>query len=200
MKSLFTKESFKSFLAALALISVLVFSYQSRLKKAQIDPFLIELISPKGVLHLNDLVKEKITLIYFGFLACPDVCPTTLSTMTSMFRELPPEKLDKINFIFVSLDPERDSLEKMKNYVSHFHPKILPAVVSLENLETFTHYFGISFIKVPLKSQMGYTIDHSTQIVVLSPDKKILTPILHSYTKPLILAQLNQLVKDYFKL
>lgn len=200
MKLLFSKESLKSFLAALVLVSVLFFSYQNRSKVTHFEPFLIELNSPIGNIRLEDFKKDKITFIYFGFLACPDVCPTTLSTMTSLFKNLSKEKLDKINFIFVGLDQERDSLEEMKTYVSHFHPKIIPVIVPAEMLESFARYFGVVFSKVPLKSQMGYTIDHSTQVVVLSPEGKILTPILHTYSKPLILSQVNQLLKDYFNL
>ena len=195
-----SKESLKSFLAAFTLVGVLLFSYQKINSESSFDPFLTELNSQNGKVFLKDLKKDKITLLYFGFLACPDVCPTTLSTMTSLFKNLPKEKLDKINFIFVGLDQERDSLDEMKTYVSHFHPKIIPVIVPIELLESFARYFGVVFSKVPLKSQMGYTIDHSTQVVVLSPDGKILTPILHTYSKPLILSQVNQLLKDYFNL
>ena len=200
MKFLFKGESLKSFSAALALLSVLVFSYQNRRVESHFDPFYVKLNSPSGELYLKDLKKGKITLIYFGFLACPDICPTTLSTMTSLFKNLPKEKLDKINFLFIDVDPERDTLEKMKIYVSHFHPKILPIIISLESLELFARYFGVAFMKIPLNSKMGYTIDHSTQIVVLSPEGKILTPILHSYSKQLIASQVNQLLRDYFNL
>ncbi|NOT79056.1 MAG: SCO family protein [Bacteriovoracaceae bacterium] len=195
-----SKESLKSFLAALTLVAVLLFSYQKINSESSFDPFSTELNSQDGKVFLKDLKKDKITLLYFGFLACPDVCPTTLSTMSSLFKNLSKEKLDKINFIFIGLDQERDSLDEMKTYVSHFHPKIIPVIVPIEMLESFARYFGVVFSKVPLKSQMGYTIDHSTQVVVLSPDGKILTPILHTYSKPLILSQVNQLLKDYFSL
>lgn len=200
MKFLLTKESFKSFFAAMALVSVLFFSYQNMKKENHFDPFIVQLNSPNGKILLQDLKKDKITFLYFGFLACPDVCPTTLATMTALFKNLSNEKLDKINFIFVGLDQERDSLDEMKTYVSHFHPKIIPVIVPSEKIESFARYFGVVFSKIPLKSKMGYTIDHSTQIVVLSPDGKILTPILHTYSKPLILSQVNQLLKDYFTL
>ncbi len=200
MKILLTKESLKAFLAALTLIIVLSFSFKKMNEKKHFDPFLVEMNSPERSINLKDIKKDKITLLYFGFLACPDVCPTTLSTMTALFKNMPEEKLRRINFVFVTLDPERDTMDKMKTYVSHFHPKIIPVVIPLENLELFTQYFGIAFMKVPLKSQMGYTIDHSTQIVVLSPEGKILTPILHSYSKPLMISQINQLLKDYFNI
>lgn len=200
MKFLFSKESIKSFFAAMALVIVLLFSYQNMRNETHFDPFIVQLNSPNGKVLLQDFKKDKITFLYFGFLACPDVCPTTLATMTSLFKNLSNEKLDKINFLFVGLDQERDSLDEMKTYVSHFHPKIIPVVVPIEKLESFARFFGVVYSKIPLKSQMGYTIDHSTQIVVLSPEGKILTPILHTYSKPLILSQVNQLLKDYFNL
>lgn len=194
-----SKETIKTILATLVLIAILVFSYQKTKNRNEFNPFTQKLITSKGTVTLNELKKDKIVLLYFGFLSCPDACPTTLNKMAGVFKDLPQDKLDKISFVFVDLDPERDTILKLTEYTSYFHPKILAVSLSLEDLNLFTQFFGIAFMKVPLKSRMGYTIDHSTDIVVLSPEGKILDPIHHESSKTIILAQLNKLLNEQFK-
>lgn len=190
------KEIFKTSVAVIGLVGVLLFSYLSLKKQKEFDPFNLKLNTSSGVTTLNEVKKDKIVLLYFGFLSCPDACPTTLSTMAAVFKELPPNKLDKIAFIFVDLDPERDTLVKLKEYANFFHPKIMPISLPLADLDLFTKYFGIAYMKVPLKSNMGYTIDHSTHIIVLSADGKLLEPIEHQTPKKLILMKLNKIIEE----
>jgi protein SCO1/2 len=192
------KENFKTAISVLVLVSVLTFSYFKMKREKEFDPFTLKLNSPAGTRTLGELNKNKIVLLYFGFLSCPDACPTTLSTMAAVFKELPPAKLDKISFLFVGLDPERDTLKKMGEYALFFHPKILPISLMNTELDLFTNFFGIAYLKVPLKSSMGYTIDHSTDIIVLSPDRKFLEHIDHGTPKNLILLKLNKLIDENF--
>ncbi len=197
---MFTKSNIKTFLAIITLTAVLIFSYLVTKKKSEFNPFTLKLNAGSSYVTLSELKENKIVLLYFGFLSCPDACPTTLSSMAGVFKELPQNKLDKISFVFVDLDPERDTIEKLKEYASFFHPKILPVSVPLPELDLFTQFFGIAFMKVPLKSQMGYTIDHSTHIVALSPKGEIIGHIDHGLPKAVILAKLNNLIKEQFKL
>ena len=181
-----SREILKNIIYTVILISVLTFSYLKTKKESEYNPF-----------KLKELNNNKITLLYFGFLSCPDACPTTLSKISAVFKEMSPELLSKVSFLFIDLDPERDTFLKLQNYTAFFHPKIIPISLSLEELSLFSRYFGISFLKVPLKSAMGYTIDHSTQIVVVSPDRKILKEIEHDTPKKNILLELNKLIVQY---
>lgn len=191
------KNNLKFAAATLALMGLFIFSYLKIRGERNYNPFNQPLKTATGFVTLNELKKEnKITLMYFGFLSCPDVCPTTLSSMASVFKELPKDKLDRINFLFIDLDPERDTLERMVKYSSYFHPKITPVMLSLKELDLFTRFFGIVFMKMPLKSTMGYTIDHSTDIIVLSPEGKMLTPIAHGSPKVVVLDQLNKILNS----
>ncbi|MGZ3806920.1 MAG: SCO family protein [Bacteriovorax sp.] len=196
-----SKENIKTIIATLALMAVFIFSYLVAKKEREFNPYTLKLNAGATYVTLNELKENKIVLLYFGFLSCPEACPTTLSKMAGVFKELPQNKLDKISFVFVDLDPERDTPLKLKEYASFFHSKILPVSLSLKDLNLFTQFFGIAYMKVPLKSShMGYTIDHSTDIIVLSPEGKILEPIPHDSSKTRVLAQLNKLLNDYFKL
>lgn len=195
-----TKDNIKTLLAIIALAALLIFSYQVTKKKKEFDPFSLKLNTGSSYVTLNQLKENKIVFLYFGFLSCPDACPTTLSKMASVFKELPQNKLDKISFVFVDLDPERDTIEKLKEYAAFFHPKIMPVSIPLAELDQFTQYFGIAYMKVPLKSQMGYTIDHSTDIIVLSPKGEKLDSLIHELPKYIVLTKINKLLNDQFKL
>ena len=190
-------KNLKFAVSTLALMGLLIFSYLQIRTQKNYNPFIQNLKTPEGELTLREIRAEnKIILMYFGFLSCPDVCPTTLSSMSKVFKDLSKEKLDKIEFLFIDLDPERDTMERMINYSSNFHPKIKPVIMNLKELDLFTKYFGVAFMKVPLKSKMGYTIDHSTDIIVLSPEGQILQPIAHGSAQVDILNQLNKLFDE----
>ncbi|MDO9181759.1 MAG: SCO family protein [Bacteriovorax sp.] len=194
-----SKDIIKTFLATFVLMAILCFSYLKIKKEKDFNPFTLKLNTGTEVITLSELKENKIILMYFGFLSCPVACPTTLSSMSAVFKELPKNKLDRISFVFVDLDPERDSIKKMKEYASYFHPKILPVSLKMNELDLFTKAFGVVFMKVPLKSAMGYTIDHSTDIIVISPKGEFLEPIPHGTPKVVILNRLNKIIDEYLK-
>lgn len=187
----------KTILSTLALMALLIFSYLYTKKQTEFNPFTLPLHTSKGTATLQELKKGKLTLMYFGFLSCPDACPTTLSTLGASLKELTPEELEKLNFLFVDLDPERDTLEKLKEYAEYFHPLITAVSLPLKDLEPFTRYFGIVFMKVPLKnSKMGYTIDHSTGILVMNEEGKILPHIEHGTNKTVMVVTIKKLLSE----
>jgi protein SCO1/2 len=190
-------QKIKLAIALILLSFALTFSYIKIKHENNFNPFNQKINSSVGSATLGDLNKNKFVLLYFGFLSCPDACPTTLSTIAAVFNELPKDTLDKISFLFVDLDPERDTPEKLKNYVAFFHPKILSLSMPTSELDLFTKYFGIAYMKVPVQSKMGYTIDHSTDIIIMSPNRKFLLPIEHGTPKNLIRLRLIKMIDDF---
>lgn len=183
-----TKNIILNTLFIFILAGALFYSYQTGKKNQKIDPTKIELQSPEGPKTIQDF-SGKYNLVYFGFLTCPDICPTTLKTISRVFNELNADELAKIQTLFIDLDPERDSLVGMKIYVSHFHKQIVPLRAELDELTKITEGFGIYFKKVPLDgSNMSYTIDHSTGILYLDPNGNLISVIDHDATVPEILA------------
>ncbi len=77
--------------------------------------------SVAGPVSLKDL-HGKVVLLYFGYTKCPDVCPTSLSFMTQALNEMTDDELAKVQGVFVSVDPKRDTVESLKEYVEYFHP------------------------------------------------------------------------------
>ena len=121
----------------------------------------------KLITHFNEKFDDKLfsnypSLIFFGFLNCPDVCPFTLTKISEIISKLN-DKSDLMRFYFVTVDPERDKIEDLKEYLSAFHPKIVGVTGSSINIENFLKYMYVYKKKIQLNDD-NYTIDHSSQI------------------------------------
>ncbi len=86
-----------------------------------------------GPVALSDL-RGKVVLMYFGYTWCPDICPTSLALMSAAFGELQPEQLERVQGLFVSVDPARDTTQRLKEYGAYFHPSILGVTGSEETV------------------------------------------------------------------
>jgi protein SCO1/2 len=113
--------------------------------------------------------KGHWSLVFTGFTRCPDVCPTTLALMAELRRRV---ARDDIRFVFVSVDPERDTPEVVARYVAHFDPAIVGATGARAEMERFTAGLGLAQVR---NSGVGdeYTVDHSTAFVLVNPDGKL---------------------------
>lgn len=156
---------------------------------------LFTLNSIKGAVSLSNY-KGKIVLTYFGFLSCPDVCPNTLQVYSSVFHDMKQEELNRVEFLFIDVDPNRDSLESIQEYVNAFHEKFTALSGQEEELKKIAAQYGASFRKVPIDSAMEYTIDHSTGVYVLNSEGKILGVIAHGLTKMETKKKLEGFLKD----
>lgn len=118
-------------------------------------------------------LQEQWTFLAFGYTHCPDVCPTTLATFDAIDRQT--RKLDEYpKFLFISVDPERDSPEKLGDYVRYFNPDFLGATGTHENLQRLSGQLGIIYAKVESEnSAMGYLVDHSASILLLDPGGRL---------------------------
>ena len=93
--------------------------------------------SYRGPVELQDF-RGQVVLLYFGYTWCPDICPTSLGLTSLALKALKPDELARVQSLFVSVDPERDTLEKLKNYGEYFHPKILGITGSPEAVAEVT--------------------------------------------------------------
>ena len=127
---------------------------------SEVDKF--ELITHNGEKFNSRFFSKNPSLVFFGFLNCPDVCPTTLNTISDLIVNLD-SKSQKINFYFVTVDPIRDDIKKMKEYLSHFNSKIIGVTGSEKNINNFLDYMYVYKKKVYFSAE-DYTYDHSSQI------------------------------------
>ncbi len=104
----------------------------------------------------------KYLLIYFGFASCPAICPTELQKMTEAYRALPKKWQERIQPIFISVDPERDTPEVLKNYVGLFMPELIGLTGSVEQINDVKKTYKVYAAKVPEGDT--YTMDHSSFI------------------------------------
>jgi protein SCO1 len=112
--------------------------------------------------------RGKVVAIFFGFTHCPDVCPTTLADMRTVMSQLGPDA-DKLQVLFVSVDPKRDTTEVLSRYVPSFHPSFLGLTGSPEAVSKVARDFKIFVREQPGKTPETYTVDHTAGMLVFDP-------------------------------
>ena len=110
-------------------------------------------------------------LIYFGYTYCPDVCPTELSVMSQALDAMGPTA-EKVQPLFVSVDPQRDTVPHLAGYVSLFHPRLVGLTGTPEQVAAAAKAYRVYYAKVPVKDAgpENYTMDHSSFIYLMGPD------------------------------
>jgi protein SCO1 len=149
-----------------------------------------ELDSIDGRVSVNQW-EGKLILLYFGFLSCPDVCPNTMVSYSQVFKTMPEEKRNKIQFLFVGVDFERDKVDSLEKYVKAFHPSFVGLTGDEDSLKNLAQSYGASFQKVPIESAMGYTLDHSTRVFVLNSQGELMGSISHGTSREDIQKELD---------
>lgn len=134
----------------------------------------------------------KPSVLYFGFTYCPDVCPTTLSELSSLIDKLGKDA-DKLNFVFVSVDPERDTPKHMHEYLSYFSHKIRGFTGTKEQVAAITKAYGIYYKKVPLENGT-YTIDHTASVFLINQKGGFVATIDTQEDQKTALGKLKRLV------
>ena len=133
-----------------------------------------EMRDQNGNVFTQEDMAGKYSLVYFGYTFCPDVCPTGLSAMTSMHNALPQEMQDRLRLVFVSVDPDRDTSEVLKEYVGHFHDKMVGLTGSQQQVDAVAQKYKVYHAKRPVNKNGIYLMDHSSYIYLMGVDGKTL--------------------------
>lgn len=115
-----------------------------------------------------DFFKGRWTLVLFGYTFCPDICPTTLSELRRIRAALPAEVRDRLGVTMVSVDPQRDSPERMQQYVTYFDPTFIGMTGEMEEIQKASAAMGLPFIPGDTSKQ-NYTVDHSGHLGLIDP-------------------------------
>ncbi|MFI5014036.1 MAG: SCO family protein [Hyphomicrobiales bacterium] len=181
----------------LALIAVGVFELMHRgdgasaLQASGIGgPF--KLASSAGGDLSNDDLKGKPFIVFFGFTRCPEVCPTTLSDISSWLDALGPDGKE-IKALFVSIDPERDSVASMKDYLSSFNDQIIGLTGTPDQIAQVAGEYRVYYAKHPLKDG-DYTMDHSAVIYLMDRQGKLAGTLTYGDKKDDAVAKLKRLL------
>ncbi|MDX1412739.1 MAG: SCO family protein [Candidatus Promineifilaceae bacterium] len=121
-----------------------------------------------NAVQLSDY-EGKIVLLYFGYSFCPDVCPTSLSDLARVQRKLD-DNGENIQVIMVTVDPERDTPQKLAEYVGYFHPTFIGLRGTKEEIDAAAEGFGVYYEKHEGSEATGYLVDHTARIFVIEPN------------------------------
>ena len=122
--------------------------------------------------------KGKVVVMFFGYTQCPDVCPTTMVEMSNVMKELGPDA-DRVQVLFVTVDPERDTQEVLAQYVPAFDKRFLGLRGDLQQTEKVAKEFKVFYQKVPGKQPGSYTMDHTAGSYVFDPQGHIRLFVKH---------------------
>lgn len=137
--------------------------------------------------------RGKVVAVFFGFTHCPDVCPTTLVEMAAVMKELGADA-ERLQLLFVTVDPERDTAEVLRRYVPAFHPSFLGLTGSADDIARTAKEFKIFFQKQKLSSG-GYTMDHSAGTYILDGEGRLRLFAQYGVGAPTLLHDIRLLLK-----
>jgi protein SCO1/2 len=142
---------------------------------------------------LNQL-EGKVALIYFGYTTCPDICPTTLVDFQAVKDDLG-EDADRVEFLLVTIDPERDTEAKLKEYLAFFDPDFIGLRGDAEQTKAFTRDYGIVVKRVDYPdSATGYLLDHSAQSFAIDPAGRLALTFPYGMDPALIAEDIRHLL------
>lgn len=136
--------------------------------------------------------SDRFQLITFGYTFCPDICPTTLLEMTAILKELG-DQAKQVQPIFISVDPERDTLKHLHEYLAFFDARIIGATGSAELVKSAAKNFKVRYEKVadPRGSPQHYAVDHSAGMYLLAPGGQFITKFAYGMPVADIVARLK---------
>lgn len=115
-------------------------------------------------------LNEKVKLVFFGYTFCPDICPTSLANMNAVYEKLSNPERDQVAAVFVSVDPERDTPDRLGDYVRAFNPDFYGVHVPAGELATVKQGYGVYAEKAPVaagQSAADYLVDHTAVVYVI---------------------------------
>jgi protein SCO1/2 len=145
-------------------------------------------------------LKGGWTFLFFGYTHCPDVCPATLSQMTQLSRVLNKKMTDspQPKFLFVSVDPGRDTVGVLKGYINYFDQQFIAATGTKQNIEAFEHQLGVNHHLGEKNPAGDYSVAHSAGIFLIDPHAQVVA----KFTPPLSVKEVSLQYRDlvaYFR-
>ncbi len=150
--------------------------------------------SNAGPVSLSDS-KGKVRLLYFGYTYCPDVCPTSLSRISAAFKKLNPDELKQVQGMLISVDPDRDTVEKLADYTKYFHPQIIGVTGTKEQIDEIAVRYDVKYRKAEGSTAAGYLVDHTAYIFVLDKTGKISEFLPHAVSAQRAVDVIRSLLK-----
>ena len=152
------------------------------------------LTGANGPVSLSDF-RGQYVFLYFGYMFCPDFCPTTMSKLAKVHRDLG-DDAERMQVIMVSVDPERDTPDALAKYAAAFNPTFMGITGSKEEIDRTGEPYGLFYQRNEGSAATGYLVDHSTRTFLIGPDGRALVAYPHDATAEAMVADLQWLLKQ----
>ena len=144
--------------------------------------------------QLNQL-EDQVVVMFFGYTSCPDVCPVTLTEFLQIRSKLG-QAAAHVSFVFITVDPERDTAERMRKYLTNFDPEIIGLTGERSELEPVWVDYGVYQARVEGSSDENYLVDHSSRVYVIDRDGNLRLTYLFGTDSKLITDDIRHLVSQ----
>lgn len=169
------------------------YSYQGSLIDPPVQAPEIKLTDVNGETFELGALNGKVVIMFFGYTSCPDVCPVTLSDFHQIRSQLG-EAAEEAKFVFITVDPERDTPERLKIYLSNFDPEIIGLTGSRSELEAVWSSYGVYQAKSEASDADNYLVDHSSRIYVIDKQGNLLLTYLFGTENKVITEDVQHLI------
>ena len=153
----------------------------------------VNLIDHNGQAFKSTTLKNKPSLLFFGFTNCPEICPTTLADLSQITKEVTSND-DSINIIFVTLDPKRDNKEHLKDYIQYFDGNIIGVTGNKIEIKKFADNWGVFYETVKTKNS-NYTLNHTATVFMIDALGNFRGTIAWGENESSIIQKINNLRK-----
>lgn len=154
-----------------------------------------QLTDQRGRTVTHETLKGKPFAIFFGFTRCPDICPTTLNDLSQLRKQLGGDA-DKLNLVFVSLDPAHDKPQDIGAYLTLFDTPIIGLTGTDAQLKQIVDAYGVYYRRVPLEDSNDYTIDHTATVFLMGADGQFISAIDMHEPRKVALEKLRRLIRS----
>lgn len=151
---------------------------------------------PGGPVSLHDFAG-KLVLLQFGYTYCPDICPTSLTILAQALGNLTPVEQAQVQPLFVSVDPERDTVARLVEYTTFFHPAILGLTGPTARLAEITGRYGAVFVRQDNASTSSYVIDHTALTYLIDPQGRLVSSLPHATPAEQLTAEIRKYLSTH---
>ncbi len=140
--------------------------------------------------------RGKVVAIYFGYTWCPDICPTSLSLLSAAISGLTPRELERMQGFFITLDPARDDVDRLKEYAHYFNEKIMGVAGTADEIAEVAARYGVIYRQTEADENGNYSVDHSSRIYLVDGTGKLRKILQHGTSSEDTLVALRQLLQE----
>ena len=139
-------------------------------------------------------LRGKFVLMFFGFTYCPNICPTELAKVASVLKSME-DAQHRVQLVFISIDPARDTPEKLKTYVGYFSPDIIGLTGSAQQIEAVAAQYQVSYrLNKRSETDLEYDVDHSANLYVIDPRGKLASMVPYGFPSSHVRSMLEQML------